>query len=466
MSSGGRSREWLILGLPTLLLLALGFYAASRFIQPPPPVHIAIATGADTGDYHASAQHYAGLLARNGIALDVRSSQSSSENLAKLLDPNSKVEIAFVRSGLKPSPAPEGEEDQAPLLVELATIAYEPLWVFYHASRRFDHLDHLAQLRGKRLVVGSSETEVRKLAEPLLEASGLNTPPTTLLPLDGQEAAEALEAGRIDAAFLVASADEPIVRRLLAHPSIRLMSFANAEAYVRRFPFLVRLTLPRGSIDLAADIPHDDVELLATPMSVIIRREVHPALQYQLLQAMSETHRSGGILHKGGQFPSPHEGDFPLSSEARSYFKEGLPFLQQHFPFWIADRLERFWVLIVPLIAIVIPLIKILPPLYSWSVRSRFFRRYGELRYLEDELENTTERAAVARIHARIRVLEGKAQHMRTPLAYCDLLYTFRMHINLVRTKADKKLVHEDLNPHDELAQASCFITDQKEKKE
>ena len=150
---------------------------------------------------------------------------------------------------------------------------------------------------------------------------------------------------------------------------------------------------------------------------------------------MSETHAGGGILHKGGAFPSPHQGDFPLSFEAKTYFREGLPYLQRHFPFWIADRLERFWVLILPLIAVAVPLIKMLPSLYNWGVRSRFYRRYGDLRRFEAELEHAHGHAALERIAASLQRLEEQINHLSLPLSYSDLLYTFRMHLNLVRTK-------------------------------
>lgn len=235
-------RDLLVFGLPALLILALGFYGASRFIRPPTPSHIAISTGGDTDDYFAFAQNYARILAQNGITLEVRPSPGSTENLARLLDTHSDVSIAFLRSGLNHPPV-EGEKDPAATLAKLATIAYEPLWVFYRHPRP---LDHLAQLKGKRLAVGPVESETYRLAAPLLETHGLNHRQTRQWPVEGQAAAEALEAGRIDAAFIIASADEPIVRRLLMNPQIRLMSLAHAEALVRRFPILAR-PMPAGA---------------------------------------------------------------------------------------------------------------------------------------------------------------------------------------------------------------------------
>lgn len=435
-------RTWLLLGMAAFLLLILAFYIATFFIRPSTPQRMVISTSDTDLDYYAFATQYARLLAPNGIEVEVRTSPGSSANLQRLLDVDADVQAAFVRSGVN-TDAPASLE-----LLKLAAIAYEPLWVFHRGSK---HLERLAQLHGKTLAVGALGSETRDLVQPLLDANGLHTQPTRLVAIEGETAATALLSGSVDAAFLVTSSDKPMLRDLFLHKDIKLLKIADAEAQVRRLPHLARLSVPRSSIDLVADLPTSEVDLLAAPMNVVVRADLHPSLQYQLLHAMRETHRGGGILYTAGTFPSLREGDFPISPQARRYFKEGLPFLQRHLPFWIADRIEQLWVLVVPLLAILVPLIKILPPLYSWSVRSRFFRRYGELRYLEDQLEKTEDQATIERIHARMLVLEAKAQRMRTPLSYSDLLYNFRMHLNLVHNKVDSKLgLHErKIQPHD-----------------
>lgn len=424
-------RTWLAFAIPVLLLLIASFYIAALFIRPTTPQRMVISTSAADLDYYAFAKQYAKILAANGIEVEVLTSPGSSANLQRLLDTDADVQAAFVRSGL-------GNNTQtAPGLLKLAAIAYEPLWVFYRSPK---HVEYLAQLQGKKLAVGAPDSETRDLVQPLLDANGLNTQHTKLVNMEGETAAAALLSGSVDAAFLVASADEPMLRDLLAHKDIKLLNIVNAEAQARRVSYLTQLTVPRSSLDLAADLPNSEVDILAAPMNVVVREDLHPSLQYQLLQALRETHSGSGILYPAGNFPSLHESDFPISPQARRYFKEGLPFLQRNLPFWIADRIEQFWVLVVPLLAIVVPLVKILPPLYSWSIRSRFFRHYGELRYLEDELESTEDRTNIERIHAQMLVLEAKTQRMSTPLSYSDLLYNFRMHLNLVRNKIDIKL--------------------------
>jgi len=441
-------RELLVVVLPALLILALGFYAASRFIKPAPPNRIVMSTGADSGAYYAFAKRYAAILARDGVTLEVRTSQGSVDNLAQLSDWNSDVEVALVQGGLKQArkpPAPvagsadaeEAEEEELPVLVKLGAVAYEPLWVFHRGGVA---LDRLAQLKGKRLAVGPAGSGTRALVDQLLAANGLDLVPKRLSQESGRKAADALIAGRVDAAFLVASPDAPIIRELLSRPELRLMSFVNAEAYARRFPYLTRLTLPRSAIDFITDTPSRDIDLIASTASVIAREDAHPALLYLLLKAMSEVHREPGLFQKPGEFPSAREGDFPLSPEAERYFRQGLPLLQRWFPYWVANLIERLWVLILPIIAIAIPLMKIVPPIYNWRVRSKVFRRYGELRYLEGELELVTGRPELERLLERIEKLEAEVKQIRVPLTYSDFLYTLRVHISLVRAKASDKL--------------------------
>ncbi len=426
-------REALTIGLPSLVLVGAAFWLASAFIKPAPPDRIVISTGGEGGAYHAFAQQYAEILARDGITLEVRTSAGSVENLKRLQDPASDVEIAFVQGGIKPADA--GEE--APLLVKLASVAYEPLWVFVRGKAP---LDHLTQLKGKRLAVGPQGSGTRALAEVLMRANGLDTSPTLLLPLGGKEAVAALESGAVDGVFFVAAPESPLVKGLIHRKDVQLANFATADAYVRRYPFLTRLTLPQSSISFIDNLPPRDIALLSPTARLIAREDAHPALVFLILKAAAEVHREAGLLQKAGEFPYLRPGDYEVSETAMRYFKQGVPFLQRVFPFWLAVLIERMWVLILPLIAIVVPLVKIVPPLYAWRVRSKFFRRYGELRYIEAEVDRTEGRDALQAMLDRVAKLEEEVRAIAVPLAFSELLYTFRGHVDMVRAKIRARL--------------------------
>ncbi|MSQ54176.1 MAG: TAXI family TRAP transporter solute-binding subunit [Betaproteobacteria bacterium] len=426
-------REVLTIGLPALVLAGAAFWLASAFIKPAPPDKIVISTGGEGGAYHAFAEQYAEILARDGITLELRTSAGSVENLKRLQDPAGDVEIAFVQGGIKP----ENLAEDAPALVKLASVAYEPLWVFVRGKAP---VDHLTQLKGKKLAVGPEGSGTRSLVQLLVKANGLDDSSTMLLPLGGREAVAALEKGAIDAAFFVAAPDGAIVKELVHRKDLQLANFATADAYVRRYPFLTRLTLPQGSISFIENLPPRDITLLSPTARLIAREDAHPALVYLILQAATEVHREAGLLQKAGEFPYLRPGDYELSQEAERYFKQGVPFLQRLFPFWLAVLIERMWVLILPLIAIVVPLMKIVPPLYAWRVKSKFFRRYGELRYIEAEVDRTEGREALQAMLDRVGKLDDEVRAIAVPLAFSELLYTFRGHVDMVRAKISARL--------------------------
>lgn len=413
------------------LIAGIGFVIAYQFVEPAPPKRIVITTGSDSGAYYHFAQRYATILARDGVTLEVRSSAGSLQNLERLKA--DEAQVGFVQGGvIEPKSDPDEADDSG--LLSLGSLFYEPVWVFYRGEQT---LTRLTELRGKRIAIGAEGSGVRQLARQLLEA---NEVPVSerLLPLSGLVAAEELQQGRIDAAFVIASEKAPVVQVLLRSPGVKVMSFAQAGAYQRRFPFLTRLTFPHGVADLVRDFPPEDIRLLAPTANLIIRDDLHPALQTLLLQAASEVHGKSGFFQDVGEFPSYKDQMLPLSPDADRYFKSGAPFLQRYLPFWLAVLIDRLIVLLVPVFALLIPLLKVAPAIYTWRVRSKVFRCYGELRFLEDDLKNHFDPARLGDYQQRLDALDEEASQLHVPLGFTDLVYTLREHVNLVRHMLDK----------------------------
>jgi TRAP-type uncharacterized transport system substrate-binding protein len=432
-------RDLLAVGLPALALIAGGFWLAAQFIRPAPPAFVVMSTGAPGGAYEAFAARYRPHLAAQGIELRERASAGAVENLQRLLDPKEEVDVAFVQGGL-------GVGVESETLFSLGSFYHEPLWVFYRGP---EPIDQLVKLRGKRVAIGGEGSGTRKLALELLEASGVpNTDKRTrLVPLGGLAAVSALAKGEVDAIFLVGPAQSGAVWSALYTPEVRLMSFAHAEAYVRRFPFLARLVLPRGGIDLQRDIPSADVELVA-PMATIVAREgTHPALIDLLLQAAVQVHGGPGLFQRPSEFPNARSVDFPLSREADRFYKSGTRFLQRYLPFWLATLIERTLVLLIPLVAIVLPVMRFAPALYGWRARSRVYKWYGKLKFLESELDENPGARSRAEWLAELDRIEDQVHRLATPLAFANLLYTLREHIALVEAKVMKKAPAEPAHP-------------------
>jgi TRAP transporter TAXI family solute receptor len=384
---------------------------------------VAIATGGKEGAYYRFAGRYAELLARDGITLEVRSTSGSVENLGLLAASESGVDVAFVQGGT-------GAEVAAPQLRSLASVYLEPLWIF---TRMEPPPVQLTGLAGRRVATGPEGSGTRAVALQLLADNGLPDASTTLLPMDGNEAADALLSGDLDAAFVVASPEAPVVARLLAAEGIAPMSLARAEAYARRHRFLSAVTLPEGVVDFQRNIPGGDVTLLAPTANLVARDDLHPALVVLLLQAAKKVHGGGGLFERPGEFPAPSHLDFPLSEAAGRYFEFGPPLLQRYLPFWAANLIDRLKIMLLPLVTLMFPLLRIVPPTYRWRVRSRIYRWYRELQEIDERIRAAGPADDLGRLETGLTRIEDEVRRVSVPLAYADALYDLRQHIAFVR---------------------------------
>jgi hypothetical protein len=173
--------------------------------------------------------------------------------------------------------------------------------------------------------------------------------------------------------------------------------------------------------------------------TIVARESTHPALIDLLLQAAVKVHGGPGLFQRPGEFPNAHQVDFPLSKEADRFHKAGTRFLHRYLPFWLATLIERTIVLLVPLVAVVLPVMKFAPALYGWRIRSRIFKWYGQLKFLERELDENPGARPQAEWLKELDHIEERVHRLPTPLAFTNLLYTLREHIVLVQGKVLKK---------------------------
>ena len=417
---------WSLL-LPVGAIVAAAFWITFQFVQPAPPKKVVMTGGAEGGAYEAYASQYRDFFKDEGITLELRRSEGSVENLKRLMDERSGVSIGFVQGGI----AKQGDDED---LMSLASLYYEPLWVFYRGAE----IDRIARLRGRRIAIGPEGSGTRPLALQVLALAGLGARNTTLLDLDANQAANALARGQIDAAMIVADTNSPQVARLLHERGVRLMSFAQAEALTRNLFFLSHVVLPEGGMDFAANLPPHDVHLIAPTANLVVREDIHPALISLLMEAATEIHGGAGLLRRAGDFPSAKGLDIGMSLDAERYLKSGPPFLQRHLPFWLAVLIDRMVVMLVPVLAILIPLIRFTPTIYAWRIKSRIYRWYGKLKVLEVDMETAKSADEVRALVGRLDEIEQSVAHIPTPLAFSEYLYNLRSHIDLVRARLGK----------------------------
>jgi TRAP-type uncharacterized transport system substrate-binding protein len=426
-------RDLMFIAAPAVIAVAAAIWLALRFADPPPPATFVISAASAGSPYHRLAERYAPVFRRNGVTLEVRESAGSFANLKALADAKSGVNAGFVQGGLASS-------KDAPGLISIGRVAYEPLWVFHTASLT---PGRLSDLKGKRILVGPAGSGTAALALRLLAANGVTAETATLIHSDLPAYVEKLAAGEADAGFLVLAAEARTIQRLLRQPGVRLMSFANADAYTQRFPFLTRLTLREGVADFAANLPPADTVLIATTAAVLVREDAHRALVSLLAQALQEVHAAptldaGGdaqLFQRAGEFPLAGDPEFPFAEEARRVYRSGPPLLQRYVPFWVATTVDRLIVSLVVLLPILIPLVRFAPQIYSWRVRRRIVYWYGALKRLEAAARQAKAPEARAEHLLELDRIEAAVDDIPVPLAFSDKLYELRQHIEVVRRR-------------------------------
>jgi TRAP-type uncharacterized transport system substrate-binding protein len=419
-----------------LIALAL-LVGAYLLLDPNPPRRVVLATGPEQSDYAEFGKRYASALKRHRIEVVLRATEGSSANRRLLRDPKEKVDFGFVRGGSSETIRAEDEKGTGLPLVALGSLFLEPVFIFYRADAAAKlpgkKLERLDQLRGWRVNVGGRGAGSANLFAKLLGANGLEREEVTLNRLDPTHAAIALFNKEIEAVVLVSAPEAQILQMLLRTPEIALFEFTQAEAYTRKFGYLEAVTLPRGVVDLPRDVPPRDVKLVAPTSMLVARENTHPALVQLFVQAAKEIHGEPGWFSNAGQFPSKEDIEFPLAPEAERFYKTGPPLLQRYLPFWLANLVERMWVVLFSIIAILIPLGRVLPPLYSFRIRSRIFRWYRQLRQIEDSL--TAGKRPREELLDELNKLDAKVERIAVPLSYTDELYSLRSHIVLVRER-------------------------------
>jgi TRAP transporter TAXI family solute receptor len=414
----------------------LGFCLAAlvatyvMFVEPPPPRKIVIASGGRDGAYYHFARKYAEELQKEGLAVEVRETAGSVENLRLLGQDGSGVAVAIVQSGVA------GPEDERHIYA-LGSLYREPLWVFYRGDQR---LERLSQLAGKRIGVGPTGSGTYAIAMRLLAVNGLvesgssgGNARAVLVQENVAAAAAALRKGELDAAFFVAAFEADYIQGLLNDRHVNLLSFDQHEAYRRRFRFLAPVTVPAGMVNLGENIPGRDVDLLAPTAMLAVRKDFHPALVPLLLMTATRIHGKGDELSNPGEFPSGSFCDFPLSEDARRFYESGQPVLQRLLPFWLASLVDRAKVMLIPLVMLMMPLLRAAPPLMRWRTRRKIYLWYSDLRDIDQRLVHGLSGPELDQELARLKDIEHQVAYVDVPLSYMEEFYHLRLHLGMLQ---------------------------------
>ncbi len=418
--------------LLTLALLALTYW----WLDPNPPKKVVLATGPAQSAYDNFGQRYAQALQRYGITVELLPSEGSSANLELLR--SGQADIGFVQGGS----ADLGYDDED-AIVSLGSLFVEPLWLFYREDaaqrlRQSPTLSNLSELQGARVNIGTAGSGVPRLFSTLLDANRIDRQSLTLSELAETPATVAFLEGQVDAVVFASAPESLIVQMLLQSPGIKLLNFSQSEAYARRFAYLTPVVMPQGVVDLSRNLPDADVRLVASTTSLLSSANTHPAILQLFAQTAVELHGSGSWFNRAREYPSLAHSEVPISAEAVRAIRSGPPFLQRYLPFWLANLIERMWLAMGLILALALPLSRVVPPLYAFRIRSRVFRWYGQLRQIEQRHSDPQDTTPVDELVVELEELENKADQIVVPLSYTDELYALRNNITLVRQKLQR----------------------------
>ena len=422
------------------LALAAAFFAlliilfgVLWILIPPPPKSIDLATGFPTGLYYQFGERLKAELSNDGVDLKVRSTAGTIDNLALLNDPKSGVDFAMVQGGV-------ANVSEYPNLVSIAGMFYEPIWVWYREGAfKSDggQLKILSQLKGKKVSIGNEGSGTLALAKDLLQISGIAGKEIETQRLKPDEALAKLSAGELDAVFIVAAAEAPILRKFYSIPGIRLMNFDQADAYTRNLPYLSKVTVPRGLLSIQYDQPRQDIQVMAATATLVAHKNVSPALISLLLGASYDILKSYSRLQKTGEFPSGTGLDFPLDVDAEIYLKDGPSFLHRHLPFWTAVWAGRFVKIVIPLLVILIPLFTYIPTTKNFLLRLKLAQVYEELKVIERNAQNPDLKE---KNFKDLEAIERRVGNIKVSMLDAKELYDLKGHVGEVRGRLN--LVH------------------------
>lgn len=402
-----------------------------NWLELSPPSSIRFAAGTAGGGYYQVAERYREILAEDGIAVEIVETAGSVENVARIA--SGEADIALVQAGVPLLALPDGELPET-----IASVFLEPVLIF--VSDRAEAPNFLPEWRGLRIATGPEGSGARFALSSIGDEMGLARDENQLVPIGGRDAADALLAGEVDGAVFVAPLDAPYLAPLLASRTVRLVSIENRDGLARRLPELIAADLPAGVLDYDDRIPPVPLKLLAIPARIIARDDLHPAAVNRLVRAMRILHSSPSVLSQEGQFPVQRPADTPLNTYAGAQLREGESPLAEILPYWIVAQLNRFLLLLLPVLFVVVPLLRMVPALYHWMVRLRILRHDQRLREIDLSAAHTTDVDVLHGFIADLNAIDDTLRQMRVPVGFKETLYLCRSHVGLIRSRVLERL--------------------------
>lgn len=418
------TKIWLIV----IGAIFIGIIAYISF-QPKLKKELRLATGPIGSDSYAYGLSYQSLLLSEGVDLILVPTKGSLDTIGFL---NQKqVDIGFIQSGILPNKSEYNFES-------LASVYYQPMWIFYRNDGY--RYNYLIEATDKNIGISYTNDGNYELAKQILDANGMTPEKTNFVYLYDNEAKEALKNKKIDMFITFTSERSSDVLSLFDEPNVEILSLKRAKAYSQRFNSLKNLSIYEGAIDLYRNIPSEKIDNLSSVQNLVARKGLPDELIRIFLKKVKMIHSGRDFFEGGESFPNLKYLDTAINSEAEVYLTVGDSWLEEIFPFWIATNIDRFKLLIIPILGLLIPLLKSIVPLYVFTIRSKIFRWYKRLSKFDSMIQNS-DGSDFKEIENGLISLKNELQEKtKVPLSYMGEYYNLLLHIELLEKKlSDKK---------------------------
>jgi uncharacterized protein len=411
-----------------ILFIVISASLILHFYFPTPPKNIVIATGSESGAYFALGQEIKSRLANVGITVEVKKTKGSIENLKLLNDPTSGVDIAIVQSGIS-------NAKEMPKLESLTGLFYEPVWVAYQPKSFPKGVpESIAEIKTKKIGIAQEGSGTRRLTDHIFELNGTSTKESNFFVGDSQTLFNKLMANEIDVAIFVFKAEAPFIQNVFKDVDIKFMSFADAYGYVQAMPTLAVIKIPRGVLDIPTNTPEKEIRVISPTAELVINDKFHPALTALIMREINDTLNDSTIVADENMFPSINQLSFKVNNDSADFIKNGPSVVDQYLPFWVAVWVDRLIRVLLPLVAIFLPLYNFIPGAFEYFEKQKKASIYIDLRLLEKELFQNADKDHIL---TRLNLIENKVIKSNFE---AEEIFDMRAHIDLVREKLTSNL--------------------------
>ena len=428
-------RRWWLFYLPVLLASAAALWWSAVVWLPLPPHQVVIAAGSQQGGYARTAQRYAQQLERQGIQVAFSYSDTQQGALRQLLEPTGPRGAPASRPGEPPSIgfahgvyATPGMPLQA-----LAVVGREPVWMFAKNTGPRS----LRDAAGRRVTAGPAASSTEMAARQMLAYAGFQPEDVQFVPMSHMAAVNALADDQVDLVFQAAGEDAQSIQLLTRQNHIQLLGYDQAATLSAKDPRLQPLLLPQGAIELRGNVPPRDLTLMSLQTHLLVRPGVHPALQRALLAAAADIHSETSFLQRHGEFPTARNSEFALSPTALAYSLGNRPWLESLLPYGVAQAAALLLLAALPITVAAVLLLTWIPRLFDWRVSAALNYFYGELKFLESEMDGvaTNNPIHLKRLLERLDKIERQVVLLDLPDAFSERWYTLREHLAAARDR-------------------------------